>query len=67
LLPWNSSCGILLKDIAFVGERFAKYTVIFVISTYNTLDIPDIANIKMRARDIIVRIERFTIPFWLYA
>jgi hypothetical protein len=55
----------LLEDIAFMGERFARYIVVFVVFTYSTFGIPDAANIRMRARDTIVRIERFAIPFWL--
>jgi hypothetical protein len=57
----------LFEGIAFVGERFARCIVVFVISAYNILGIPGAANIKVRARDIIVRIERSAIPFWLYA
>jgi hypothetical protein len=53
----------LPEGIAFVGERFARYTVVFVVSAYSIFGIPDAANIKVRARDIIIRIERSAIPF----
>jgi hypothetical protein len=62
-VPYSSLCGVLPLGNILVGDRFVRYTVVLIASAYKDLGKPGAEINIVRARDTIIPLDRFVMPF----